>query len=235
MIVHCPSCASRYEMAKSFGGEALAITCRRCGHRWKELAATDLVEIAPRASTRLISPDDETPDRDVMRLIEASQSAHQAFLQKRRKRLKRLSGWASLGLLVVAPFATAAFVPETIVGLAPLTFKAYAKLGMDVNVYGLDIRHVAQENKIINGAHVLMVKGEISNATSSVRKIPWMRFALLGADDKELYQWTLDTAARPLRPGETTSFVTRVAAPPELSRTLQIRFAHEDEIGSKTP
>ncbi len=31
----------------------------------------------------------------------------------------------------------------------------------------------------------------------------------------EVYTWTLDTGARPLRAGESTSFVTRVASPPE--------------------
>ena len=106
------------------------------------------------------------------------------------------------------------------------------KLGFEVNLYGLDIRRVAQENKIVDGTHVLMIKGEVSNSTNSVRKIPWLRFALLGDASQELYSWTLDTAARPLRPGETTSFVTRVAAPPELAKNLQIRFAHADEIGS---
>ena len=85
---------------------------------------------------------------------------------------------------------------------------------------------------MVDGSHILLVKGEVSNATNDVRKIPWLRFALCDASGKELYSWNLDTATRPLRPGETTSFTTRVAAPPELARNLQIRFAHRDEIGS---
>jgi hypothetical protein len=115
---------------------------------------------------------------------------------------------------------------------APITIKVYEKLGYSVNIYGLDIRRVEQKHTIINGARVLTIKGEVSNATSDIRKIPWLRFGLHGDDGKELYSWTLDTASRPLRPGETTSFVTRVAAAPELSKNLEIRFAHPDEISS---
>jgi hypothetical protein len=172
------------------------------------------------------------PELDVQRLVEAAKAAKEKFAARKIARLKKLSGWVSLGFLCLTPLATAAFMPETVVSLAPVTIRAYDRLGMQVNLYGLDIRHIAQENKIIDGAHVLMIKGDISNSTDSIRKIPWLRFALLNDESSELYSWTLDTAARPLRPGETTSFVTRVAAPPELAKNLQIRFAHADEIGS---
>jgi hypothetical protein len=231
MIVSCPSCAKRYDMDQARADRPLQITCNACGHRWKELPVLDVIEFDHNHLPQVIDHARE-PELDVQRLVEAATMAKQQFAAKKAARLKRLSAWVGLGFLCISPFATAAFVPESVVALAPITIKAYDKLGVPVNLYGLDIRHIAQENKIINGAHVLMVKGEVSNPTNSIRKIPWLRFALLGDESKELYSWTLDTAARPLRPGETTSFVTRVAAPPELAKNLQIRFAHVDEIGS---
>ena len=63
-------------------------------------------------------------------------------------------------------------------------------------------------------------------------RIPWLRFGLKAQTGVEVYQWTLDTASRPLRPGEMTNFVTRVAAPPESAKIVEIRFAHANEIGS---
>ena len=231
MIVSCPSCAKRYEMDHSRSERPMQISCSACGHRWKELPEIEVVDLEYNTLPQVIDHARE-PELDVQRLVEAAKIAKEKFAARKLARLKKHSAWSSLAFLCLIPFALAAFMPEAVVAMAPLTIKAYDKFGIEVNLYGLDIRRVAQENKIIDGAHVLMIKGEISNSTDSIRKIPWLRFALLGDASQELYTWTLDTAARPLRPGETTNFVTRVAAPPELAKNLQIRFAHADEIGS---
>jgi hypothetical protein len=106
-----------------------------------------------------------------------------------------------------------------------------AKLGIDVNIYGW-LRRVEQRHTIEGGTRVLSIKGEIANVSGRERKIPWMRFALRDGANAEVYRWILDSGARPLRPGESTAFVTRVAAPPETAKNLEIRFAHADEIGS---
>jgi predicted Zn finger-like uncharacterized protein len=232
MIVSCPSCTTRYDLAEHRqSASELTITCRNCGHRWREMPIIDVVDVPSRAVARVIDHGHE-PEIDVQRLVEAARGAQEQFKVLRKARMKRISGWASLAVFVVTPFLAAAVMPETVVVAAPITIKVYEKLGYSVNIYGLDIRRVEQKHTIINGARVLTIKGEVSNATSDIRKIPWLRFGLHGDDGKELYSWTLDTASRPLRPGETTSFVTRVAAAPELSKNLEIRFAHPDEISS---
>jgi predicted Zn finger-like uncharacterized protein len=232
MIVRCPTCTTRHDLAEMRHSHAeMTITCQNCGHRWRELPIIDVVDVPSRAMARVVDHGHE-PEFDVQRLVEAARGAQEEFKLMRKARVKRLTSWASLGVLFVLPFLGAALMPETVVAAAPVTIKAYDKLGFSVNIYGLDIRRVEQEHKIINGARVLMIKGEISNATGDIRRIPWLRFGLQDEDGKELYTWNLDTASRPLRAGETTSFVTRVAAAPELSKILEIRFAHSNEISS---
>jgi predicted Zn finger-like uncharacterized protein len=232
MIVSCPSCDTRYDIGEyGHSHGAVTISCRSCGHRWKELPVIDVVEVPHRALARVVDHREE-PEFDVQRLVEAAKTAQEEFALRRRQKAKRIGGWASFGLFALAPFISAALLPETVVMAAPATVKIYEKLGYTINIYGLDIRHVEQQNTVVDGAHVLMIKGEISNPTDSVRKIPSLRFALSGDEPKELYTWTLDTTSRPLRPGETTSFTTRVAQPPELAKNLKIRFAHLDEISS---
>ena len=231
MIVSCPSCTTRYDLGAHSSDEAISLSCRKCGHRWKELPVIDLVEVVPRNLPAVIDHSDE-PELDIQRLVEAAQEAKHEFATHRKARIRNLTSWLSFAACVLLPLALAAGFPETVVAAAPVTIKAYDKLGFQINIYGLDIRRVEQQNQMVDGAHILLVKGEVSNATNDVRKIPWLRFALSDDSGKELYSWTLDTASRPLRPGETTSFTTRVAAPPELARNLQIRFAHRDEIGS---
>ena len=114
---------------------------------------------------------------------------------------------------------------------APISIKAYEALGYDINIYGLEVRGVEREHIIMDGQRILAVKGHIANIDADLRKIPWLRFALMGPSGEELYTWTLDTSTKPaLRPGESTSFVTRISAPPEAAQKLQIRFARADEI-----
>jgi predicted Zn finger-like uncharacterized protein len=234
MIVSCPSCTTRYDLGEhGRSSTALTISCRNCGHSWKEHPIIDVVEIPSRSVARIINLDDE-PELDVQRLVEAARSAHEEFAGQRKARFRKTLGWASLIFTVLTPMFLAALLPEAVVAAAPASIRAYEKLGYSVNIYGLEIRHIEQQHSIVDGARVLMVKGEISNPTNDIRKIPWLRFGLNDKDAKELYTWNLDTASRPLRPGETTSFVTRVAAPPELAKNLQIRFAHPDEISSNT-
>jgi predicted Zn finger-like uncharacterized protein len=232
MIISCPSCATHYNFPdQRLSGDGMAISCSACGHSWIESRAIEIVDISPRKVPTVIEHGFE-PDSEVKRLVEASLRAKEAFAVKKRQRLGRLRGWAILGACLLAPMAAAASFPEVVVSLAPVTVKAYDAVGYSVNIYGLEIRRIEQQHAFVDGLRVLSIKGEISNISNSTQKIPWLRFGLNDRSQAEVYTWTLDTGARPLRAGESTSFVTRVASPPETARNLQIRFAHRDEIGS---
>ncbi len=209
----------------------MAISCAACGHNWIESRAIEIVDISPRKLPVAIEHGFE-PDSEVKRLVEASRRAKEVFAVKRRQRLGRLRGWAILGACLLMPVAAAASFPEFVVSLAPVAVRAYDAVGYTVNIYGLEVRRVEQQHAYVDGVRVLTIKGEVSNISNSTQKIPWLRFALSDGRQAEVYNWTLDTGARPLRAGETTSFVTRVASPPETAKNLQIRFAHRDEIGS---
>jgi predicted Zn finger-like uncharacterized protein len=232
MIISCPSCSTRYNFPEQrLLGEGMAISCASCGHSWIEGKAVELVDISPCKVPAVIEHGFE-PDSEVKRLVEASRRAREVFAVKRQQRLGRLRGWAILGACALAPMAAAASFPEVVVGIAPVTVRAYDAVGYSVNIYGLEVRRIEQQYAIVDGMRVLSIKGEISNVSNSTQKIPWLRFALKDGQQLEVYNWTLDTGARPLRAGESTNFVTRVASPPETAKNLQIRFAHRDEIGS---
>lgn len=245
MMISCPSCHARYALAEPLqSSRGLALSCSSCGHNWIEAPAiesraVEIYDVTPRQlpppARNLPAVIEPGPDADteVRRLVEASRLAQEAFREKRAKRLKRLRGWAILGTLALSPIAAAAAFPVQLVKLAPVASKAYESIGIPINIYGLDIRRVDQQHAIVDGTRVLTVKGEVSNITGSEKKIPWLRFGLVDGAGQEVYHWLLDTSARPLRPGEMTGFVTRVASPPESAKKLKIRFAHADEIGSK--
>jgi len=205
------------------------VDCSNCGHRWVE--GSPLTLAAPRAddTTTLEAAPKQTT---VHPLIEAARSAQTAFRLQRRARRVRMTAWASLVALSFAPLIGALAFPEQIVVAVPASIHFYEKMGRQINIYGLEIRRVDLQNLIVDGRKVIAVKGELTNVSSEERKIPWLRFGLRSKDNAEVYHWTLDTEVRPLKPGESTSFVTRLASPPEAARNLEIRFAQADEIGS---
>jgi predicted Zn finger-like uncharacterized protein len=235
MIVTCPACATAHEFRNALLAPGdVRITCRSCGNRWIEIDAETVVDLTNRHDPKSLRRDtvDDVSDTDVQRLVSAAREARVHFTAQRQERAKRWRAWAGYAAFVIAPFLALAAVPELVVAQAPAALIAYEKLGITVNIYGLEIRRVAQQHGLIKGMRVLSVKGEIVNTTDHMQKIPWLRFALQDGAKKDVYHWTLNTESRPLQPGESTSFVTRIQAPPETAKDLQIRFAHSDEIGS---
>jgi hypothetical protein len=177
---------------------------------------------------------DVTPDadREIKRLVDASCAAQEAFEVQRRERQRRRRGWIAFAAAVAAPFILVALFPEQVVRVAPAAALFYEGAGIAVNIYGLEIRPIDQQHMILDGTHVLAIKGDIVNVSGSDRKVPSLRFILRDRASKDVYAWTVASSIRPLRPGEMTSFTTRVASPPATAETVQIRFARIDEIGS---
>ncbi len=238
MIVTCPSCATRTNFQNALRAPGnVKITCRACGHKWIEIEDDDIVDLDPYRRPldtlpRQVVQEADEVDKDVQRLIEAARETDEAFLAQRQSRRASLRNWAGYAACVMVGLAGFTLFPEHIVGAAPAALRVYEAIGVGVNVYGLEIRKVEQQHAIVKGVRVLTIKGDIVNVTDDTRKIPWMRFGMRDVNAREVYQWTLDTEARPLKPGEATSFVTRVAAPPDSANDVEIRFAHETEIKS---
>ena len=232
MIVSCPSCETRYDLpSQRFAAGGAMINCAQCGHAWMEAPVIDVQATAARQVPTVIEHGFE-PDHEVRRLVEAAREAQDAFAAKRRARRNRLAAWGVFAAAVTTPLIAAAAFPEEMVRFAPASIRAYQAMGREVNIYGLELRHLEMQNLLVDGARVLAVKGDIVNVSGAERKIPSLRFALHNGANAEVYRWTVDSGARPLRPGESTNFVTRVAAPPEAAKNLEIRFARADEIGS---
>jgi predicted Zn finger-like uncharacterized protein len=229
MIISCPSCATRYEMTASrIAAEGTMIKCAACGQSWLEGCATEVAASPPRQLPVVI--DTFEPDVEIRRLVEASRAARDNFAVKRRERLHRLGRWGALAAAMMAPFILAVLFPEAVVRAAPATVGAYSAFGKTVNIYGIGLRRIQMQHLLVSGAPVLAIKGEIVNTSGSDRKIPSLRFGLRNDSNVEIYSWTLDSGARPLKPGEVNNFVTRLSSPPATAKNLQVRFAHADEI-----
>lgn len=237
MIVSCPSCATEYDLPKSAGSDATIMRCGACGHGWIEAHATDVSDlVAVNADERVAGPGEDDSDARVMaearKIARAARMAEQKAKAKRERRMAQLRGWAGLAAGICLVLGSMVTFPERIVQAAPATAKIYSLAGKNVNIYGLAISGVEQQYMIVGSQPVLALRGQIANITGEDRRVPPLRFILKDASGKELHAWTLNSAGKgPIGAGVVSSFVTRLAAPPEGVESVEIRFAKPGELG----
>jgi predicted Zn finger-like uncharacterized protein len=232
MIVACPACATRYDFpASRFTASGTMVRCVGCGHNWIESRPVEVIDIAPRQLPAVITEPEPSDEREVRRLTEAARLANEEFILRQRQHRRQLCSWGAFALAALSPLAAALLMPEVTVRLLPASMRFFNYAGMSVNIYGLEVRRVAQQHVIVDGTRVISITGEIVNVSDRDRKVPSLRFILKNGALDDIYAWTLDSGIRPLRPGEMTTFTTRVASPPPAAEDVQIRFARADEIG----
>lgn len=227
MTLCCPSCSTHLEASAIPPDEEGDLAhCTACGHAWLEARAIDITgEVLHREPQ-------SAPVAVIENLIAASREAQEAFRYRRRHRRKHLVGWVALAVAASVPLLVALTLPERIVNALPATIVLYNWMGKDVNLYGLEIRSVEMKQLLVEGERVVSIRGELVNVSTTSRKVPWLRFGLVSDGQDEVYTWHLNTEARTLKPGEVKTFTTRLASPPDAARSVEIRFARADEIGS---
>lgn len=237
MIIVCPTCATRHDVPEShLDPQGTMMSCTVCGHGWIESRALSIVEpigfgAAPPERGHVLE-DDFLEEREVMRLAQAARAAEAQFTQAMRRRRKELRGWALLALAMILSMGVAFVLPNEVARAFPPAQLLYAKAGIAVNAHGLEFRNVGQQHSTIDGVRVLAIQGEIVNVGKRERSIPVIAFTLKDEKAKTVYDWQLTATTRPVKPGEVSTFVTRIASPPETARHVEIRFARHGETGS---
>ena len=229
MITGCPSCATHDGLPARSSGDTWMSSCPTCGHELLEAKAIEIFD--DRAERPLMLTADRGADLDIeaRRLAEAARLTAERHREQRASRRAKRRGWTILALACLVPLAGAAAFPESVTRAAPAAARIYSLAGMEVNAFGFTIRDAASELQTESGTTLLAVRGEVVNVTDTARPVPALRFILRDRSGNEAYAWTLDgVGTRTVEPGEATSFLTRVAAPPAHVQDVEIRFARGD-------
>jgi hypothetical protein len=220
MIVTCPVCATRQQAGTP--------ACDTCGAAWVEGTSREIVKLGYEQAETIPFID---ADIEVNRLTRAVRNNSEQAKAARARTRRELRAFAALAFAVTLPLAMLFVSPERVVAAVPGMADVYGKLGYQINLRGLAFRDVKPQLMDADGTRVFAVRGLVENVSKVERRIPAIRFALF-AKGREIYTWQLPATSRALKPGESTGFLTRLAAPPENADDLEIRFAREDEIGS---
>ena len=112
----------------------------------------------------------------------------------------------------------------------PQTASFYAWIGLPVNLRGLNFEDLATTTEQHEGLPILVVGGNIVNATSKTENVPHLRFAVRNAARQEIYFWTAAPPRAVLPPGEAVAFHTRLASPPPDAHDVLVRFVNRYDI-----
>jgi hypothetical protein len=177
------------------------------------------------AQTQATPAEDPRVGQMAERLMRVSREAAEAEMEEKRRRRARRQAWASLAAAVALPVGAAVVFADWVQDRFPQSSHAYALVGIE-RPAAFGINRVEQKHLMADGARVLAIRGEIVNESSLARHAPPLRFELTDSDGRTVYAWTLSSVTtRPIQPGETTTFVTRLASPPLAAAHVKIGFA----------
>jgi hypothetical protein len=146
----------------------------------------------------------------------------------------RVPGWAAVVAILMGVSALIA-LREKIVDVAPPAAKAFAAIGLPVNLAGLELREVRSHIEMDGARKVLAVEGEIANTRRESRSVPPVALTVRGEDGQSKYAWTTRAAKSRLEPGETIAFRARLASPPESGADVLVRFSSLEEAAGRKP
>ena len=121
-----------------------------------------------------------------------------------------------------------------IVRAMPQTASLFRTVGLPVNLRGLVFADVRISTDTHDGVTVLVVEGNIENATRAAVGVPRLRFALRNAARVEVISWTAQPDKGSLAPGEALAFRSQLASPPADGHDVVVRFLTPPDLINAT-
>jgi predicted Zn finger-like uncharacterized protein len=238
MILTCPACETRYNVADEAVSSAAGrqVRCATCGHIWHFAAALqETLPLGPRrvagaapgivpplavARAALATAAAEVEDADSLLHLRTPAATPATGSQHIRRSL-----WGLASLLAVFTAAlTLIFARDTMVREWPVTAVVYGAFGIKTagSGEGLDLKVAPTW---IAGDFV--IDTEITNKADSLRAVPRLRLALLDSSLNYLEVRIIDPDIEPLAPGATARVRTIFEHPTSAAIDVEVTFATE--------
>ncbi|MGJ5206053.1 MJ0042-type zinc finger domain-containing protein [Bradyrhizobium sp. HKCCYLR20261] len=218
---------------------------RDAADEWEALAREEPDEQPPEVDSPPIAagwPEDVAAEEPSDASAETEPQGRLARLSGLTRHLKRpsLPDFPGRKLLklpaLTAAMAAAAialvFWRADVVRLLPQTASFYRLVGLDVNLRGLSFKDVKIATETVDGKPVLVIEGTIVSMTKKAVDLPRLRFSVRDAQGMEIYAWNALLEQTALKPGERTTFKSRLASPPPEGRNIDIRFFNRRDLAA---
>ena len=223
MIIRCFSCSTRYRIdPASLGVSGRCVRCTSCGHVWLELPQRD---VAPR-----LEPNGPPPAPSISPSTPPSAAPSTAPPPERGSGV--WIGWLIAGFVVAVVLTGLALGRNTIVAAWPDTVRAYDSAGLTIRVAHVDGLRIAEiESERVQGGNgaVLLVRGVIENTIENSRTVPALQAVIVDEAGTELHRWRVAAVSTVLDAGQSTTFESWLAEPPEEAVRVTVGFVADDQ------
>ncbi|WP_137150880.1 zinc-ribbon domain-containing protein [Devosia sp. FKR38] len=139
-------------------------------------------------------------------------------------RLRRIA--RVLAVLALAGTAAGAYFGRVqIVQQFPSMAAVYDRIGLGVNVVGLDFTGLSTLRTTRNGKEMLIVSAQIVGLRASPAPVPSVVVTLLDEHGATVYQWSVDPLVHDLMAGERATLDTQLSQPPAGAVRIRLAFA----------
>ncbi|MBU6372995.1 MAG: zinc-ribbon domain-containing protein [Alphaproteobacteria bacterium] len=248
MILTCPSCQTRYFADdSSIGANGRTVRCASCSHTWFCQGPLVLDQNAPDDLLPAASASERPPlTRDQVERMRLAASGmggspvarlrQQQAERERRDRVRvAIGAWTGAGVALAASAAGAVVFREDIATMWPNAAGAFAAVGLDVNVYGLEFSDLDIDRTFEGPTPVLVVRGAVRNIGADEKSVPVLRLALRDAKGEEVYSWLAKVEAPVVQPGGAAPFTAVLDNPPSQAVDLEVTFASAKEAVAHPP
>jgi predicted Zn finger-like uncharacterized protein len=212
MILVCPACHTRYQVADRAVSRSLGRTvrCANCGHSWHHMTPPP----APVSRLR-----DDPPPLPTSSFAATARAAIIAPPPRRRH-------CAGLGTVFVVLFLSVAaagvyFGHGRIVALWPQAARLYNMVGLtDTPGEGLDIANVTSTRNVDG----LIVEGDITDKVGVPRTVPKLRVVLRDGSQHDVAVKIVDPPKTRLLPGETAHFLVAFLPASDAAVGVEVTF-----------
>jgi predicted Zn finger-like uncharacterized protein len=129
----------------------------------------------------------------------------------------------ALGLSVVVGLGLAVVGRTTLVRAMPQSAGLYARMGLPVNLRGLDLRDVVAFQTQGEGAQ-LVIEGDVVGVAEAGAPVPPIEIEVRDAHEQVLYRWSVAAPRQSLEHQETARFRASLSAPPAEGRAIRVSF-----------
>lgn len=206
MILTCPVCETQYFAADdTVAASGRKVRCAACGHHW-------------------------TLEKPASAAVTGGPQAHEVYLSRKRARARRARGLArlvawSLSLSLLAAAGVALVVMrEDVVRVWPQAATTYARFGLVVNRFGLEIENLDFVRTFEGTTPILSVRGEAVNPGTRPRTAPEVRLILRNEYGESVGEHRVALPQPEVAPAERQVFATVIVNPPVDTYTIDVSF-----------